>query len=398
MNNQITKTDKQVEDKSALSRFSRFVKLVFINVLLLFILLCFLELVLRVTRQDKYSINRLRLSFSYYEMFAAAPVKSKYVNIVPVSNVTTKRITPTNPGKGARVFMFGGSTTMGFNDPTNPEMADNTTIASHLATAMKDAGSPMIVENFGVGSSRSSEELAKLIKLLRAGERPDYVIFYDGYNDAEFAIRGQVVHDFMRPAADIMVSYVSDEYCEKGLRQFELYKLLDRLPMLQGVVRGMVVRILRRKPGGDYRFYDVYARIDGNSPTLLSGATAYCTSNYEENAKIVRALGSLYGFQVFFVLQPMIYFKQPLAEREKEVLEKLPLEFRERTPIIFNGIAEVMSVNRDFYRITDVFNGVTNAVFVDQGHVMSEGNRIVALRLSSILSEAVKKRQLGKCD
>jgi hypothetical protein len=77
------------------------------------------------------------------------------------------------------VFMLGGSTTYCTESP------DEFTIASILAKRLNEAPSNhrYVVRNYGVNGFISDNEVHLLIKLLRAGERPDAVIFYDGLND-----------------------------------------------------------------------------------------------------------------------------------------------------------------------------------------------------------------------
>ncbi len=382
-----------MNDNSSFARLRRAFEIVCFNILLLTIFFLVFEGVLRLVRSDMHSINRLRLSFSYHEMFTSTPIASKFVNIEPVYSVTTRRVTPTNPKEGQRLFMFGGSTTLGLNDPNNPEMSDSTTIASHLAAILNEKGNSIQVENYGVGSFRSSEEVSKLIKLLRAGQRPDYVVFYDGYNDTEFAIRGQAIHDYMRPAIDLLNPYISAEYCEKALRQFEIYKLLDSFPLFQGTIRGVVFRIFDRSRSVVKEGYDSKFKIDADLPQSIQETDSLCVSNYVANIRVVRSLAKEFGFKAVFVLQPMIYFKTPLSPEEHNILANLPDSLKHRTPELYRLIEGALQGSSDFFVVTDIFEGVASPIYIDQGHMLSTGNRLVANRLSTIMSSVISKRE-----
>ena len=67
------------------------------------------------------------------------------------------------------------------------ETVDRLTIANQLALNLKKNNIKATVVNFGVGGFQSSLESIKFQDLLRRvdkRERPDIVIFYDGFNDA----------------------------------------------------------------------------------------------------------------------------------------------------------------------------------------------------------------------
>ncbi|MEW5816790.1 MAG: hypothetical protein AB1798_15520 [Spirochaetota bacterium] len=327
---------------------------------------------MRLYHKKEPNIFQLQLNFSYYEMFTPIIGKGDFV---AVAGITTKRQTPINPKIGKVVFMFGGSTTVGVE-------SNEKTIASHLALISQKSRQPLIVENYGVGSFRSSEELMKLIKLLRAGFKPNYVIFYDGYNDTEFAIRKQTRYDFLSPVQDVFKSTVSVAYFEKVLRQFEVYKLMDYLPLLQSIVRNIFYRLVNRN--GEFDSSD---GIDNIELKDFDDIKKYCVDNYYQNIKMVKALGKEYNFVPIFVLQPMIYFKKHLSSTEESIMKNLPDEYKDLTPKLYKAIVERMLNINNFYTITDVFDGHLGTIFMDQGHILSNGNRVVAKKLFEIISD-----------
>jgi hypothetical protein len=94
------------------------------------------------------------------------------------------------PGTAVKeVAMFGGSTMEGQG------AIDDETIPSHfsrLANA-SGGGTAYHVTNFGVGGYTFTQSVFKFLTLLRDGHRFDYVIFYDGANDIDYAYEtGQV--------------------------------------------------------------------------------------------------------------------------------------------------------------------------------------------------------------
>ncbi len=78
---------------------------------------------------------------------------------------------------GAKVFVFGGSTTFGMG------VADAETLPAQLGEVLRNAGKDVQVFNFGAPSYYSTQERIALERLLTAGLRPDLAIFVDGLSD-----------------------------------------------------------------------------------------------------------------------------------------------------------------------------------------------------------------------
>ncbi len=84
----------------------------------------------------------------------------------------------TGCGTPLRVWMFGGSTLFGVGQ------RDEQTVSSEVARAAAATGIRMDMRNYGVPGDVSWQENRRLSRLLfTTSERPDLVIFYDGFND-----------------------------------------------------------------------------------------------------------------------------------------------------------------------------------------------------------------------
>ncbi|MGE5476756.1 MAG: hypothetical protein ACM3Q1_08895 [Bacteroidales bacterium] len=78
---------------------------------------------------------------------------------------------------GAKVFVFGGSTTFGTG------VTDGETLPAQLGEVLKAAGKDVQVFNFGAPSYYSSQERIALERMLTNGVRPDVAVFVDGLSD-----------------------------------------------------------------------------------------------------------------------------------------------------------------------------------------------------------------------
>ena len=86
-----------------------------------------------------------------------------------------------------KVSMFGGSTMWGVG------ARDEFTIASMLSKMLAQVfPSRVQIANYGTTGYVSTQEMIFLLRELQQGQRPDIVIFYDGYNDTFSAYQSQV--------------------------------------------------------------------------------------------------------------------------------------------------------------------------------------------------------------
>jgi hypothetical protein len=132
----------------------------------------------------RWSAN-MKLNYVPFLVWGERPWHSKYINVDETVVGNMRRTT--NPGCGQAqrrvIWMFGGSALFGMGVP------DVATIPSYLSQEL-NAKSPtcFAISNFGVEGYLTNQELILLVELLKKGQRPDLVIFYDGVNDSEAAV------------------------------------------------------------------------------------------------------------------------------------------------------------------------------------------------------------------
>ncbi len=102
-----------------------------------------------------------------------------------VTDIGTVRRT-LNPSQAAcpngfrtNIWIFGGSAVYGTSVP------DWATLPSYLSSTLNTSMDCVRVVNLGVEGYVSNQELILLLELLKTGKRPNIVIFYDGFNDAD---------------------------------------------------------------------------------------------------------------------------------------------------------------------------------------------------------------------
>lgn len=117
--------------------------------------------------------------YSQFLEHVEGPINGKFVNI---SKEFGRKVD--NPKEcNKRFFLYGGSTTWGYN------VADNQTIAAYLLKELINEGFiDYCVYNFGGGSYFSTQENIRFQKhlLMDKIKKNDFVIFVDGHNESGF--------------------------------------------------------------------------------------------------------------------------------------------------------------------------------------------------------------------
>ncbi len=337
------------------------------------------------------AMNSVRMRWYPFVYWKTAPMRSAYLNIDRHSN----RINWNPPRSKAnkpllRVFAFGGSTTWGAG------ARDDYTIPSLLSKYL--AGNPLYdieVRNFGQMGWVTSQEVIYLYELLRRGERPDLVIFYDGINDTflgyQDGIAGLTQNEFLRAEEFGILASSSGRkrLYRTALRSFlmntgmaDLIKLLagrDEATVERGEV-GPIASIAYLAPPGDFEGADAVEQDVVNI--------------YLFNQQMVRTLGDRFGFRALFYWQPVVYCKHPLTRYEQAFIgARSRREFFTGT---YRRLSDAAQANQ-VYDISGILNGdPAKTYFVDQWHITEEGNAVVAHRMAAdaalILARTARNR------
>jgi lysophospholipase L1-like esterase len=252
------------------------------------------------------------------------------------------------------VFMLGASTLYGQESP------DEYTIASILAKRLNETSGNhrYVVRNYGVQGFVSDNEVHLLTKLLRAGKRPDAVIFYDGINEVR-----------------IKTARGNDHAFEGAFRQ-NLFR-----PVRMGWRE-----LGRQLSYRSHLVWNVYGRAKWEEallPPIVEDRAAFRRNadvmlrNYEQNVLLVRALGKEYGFHTRFFWQPSMYNTAKTLTSEEKT--RTTSGVNQLSYEVFADLAE----EQDFFELTGVIDishaldQVTETVFVDSGHITPLGNEAV---------------------
>ncbi len=318
----------------------------------------------------------LRIHSDIYRPFViwrASPFTSNEMNI----SGEGLRVVPgaSNSPDAFRVFMFGGSTMIGWGT------TDGGTIAGNVQRMLSRCTSrPVCVTNFGQHAYVSTQELIELQLQLRVGNIPDLVIFYHGTNEVWSAYEADTagVHFLLSEIADLFEN--RHFRVEEGLRQ-PFLRIISELSSVRllGSVLGL------REPESRVVLYQAapsMCALHGSEfvdPVLFASDIMEV---YEGNLRIIRALSVEFGFDYLAFWQPVVLTgNKNLTPEELEIAEAqndfLRLVYRECEA----GARELEAEYESVVCITDVFDDQSEQVFTDICHVNTLGDSLVALRI-----------------
>ena len=280
---------------------------------------------------------------------------------------------PAAAGTRVRVLFFGGSTTFGWYQ------RDEQTIpmeASRRLQAVLGARGTVEATNFGVPGRIFTQEILDLILQLRAGTRPDVVMFYDGINDVMATLQdGQAglpqneanrVEDFAR-GRRVVAENLGGLGNDVRATARAAASVLGRLQFVRTIREGKPAPALK----------------------LISADSAVrsIVQMYAGNARVVEALAAAYGFEVVYVWQPtLLSTTKPLTAREKflvvpaerDSMYKRMREVHVAVPPLLRAAMTPIAGSR-FIEATPLFSDDSLDVYVDIiGHTYERANpRIV---------------------
>jgi len=275
------------------------------------------------------------------------------------------------PGEAAagdrvlRILCFGGSTMMGMG------ARDEATIPAVLARRLRELGHCVSVTNYGQLGHNSTQEIITLQQLLKASERIDIAVFYDGVNEmacAEQTGRADRLFNEARRRAE-----------------FNLLHPERRRDLIAAALVAIAPRTLRRLRQwtglalrGPFPGLEVdLSRVD------LDRLASEVIAAYAANLRLVRLLAREYGFRPIFFWQPVITTKKQKTGDERrsqsdytgdpirrQILYERIITERRRAPELVNA--------PDAIDLSSLFDDWAEPVYIDLYHLSEAGNAAVA--------------------
>jgi lysophospholipase L1-like esterase len=265
-----------------------------------------------------------------------------------------------------KLWIFGGSTVYGTAVP------DWATLPSYLSQDLNLAGDTCtVIFNLGVEGYVSTQELILLTEQLKAGQRPDIVIFYDGVNDAATAQPGPGP-----PEPHFYYEMVKGRIEGSWQGRFDFLRKSSAVRLAE-----MIKRSFRQEHSVPL------------SPEILHAKVAATLDNYEANLGLAKALGRVYGFKLYCFWQPSLYYgHKPRTAFEQELPDVNPTDMaRNPWSLLIAGAyqeAEIRATqNGDFVFMGGLFDTTSNPIYLDSAHLGPRGNELAAQAIATYVKE-----------
>jgi lysophospholipase L1-like esterase len=304
-----------------------------------------------------------------FRLWGVTEWHSKYINNDSgVGGFWRRTMNPGNcvPSNSLHVWTFGGSTMYGVGVP------DWATMPSYLSGELNAGGrSCVLVSNFGVEGYVTDQELILLEEQLKAGGRPDVVIFYDGLNDSmsQCPPGPPTPHGAYRTIKSRVEGSPS-----------------ARLDFLQ---KSYAVRLVGELLARFHHPGSVAFQASEVQPRIMS-----VMSKYEANVRLVRALAGAYGFKLYSFWQPLLtYGHKPLVPFEQRLTRADASNIPADNACLLMMAATYSEAERraapqgNFVFLGGVFDSTKEPVYIDQGHLGPRGNEVVAQSIANYVRD-----------
>ena len=322
---------------------------------------------------EKYftEMHQREIQYEPYYGWSLKPFTGEHVNIDSAGLRKTwnrdfdQGVTPDT------IYIFGGSTIWGGGS------RDDYSIPSYLSKFLNEKGYRVHVKNYGVTGHVFTQEVVRLMMLLREGHRPDHVIFYDGTNDVYSAFQSGVAGTFQN------VARTRERLAHKtGWNEVRtsITKPLREHSWIYRGVRKLVAMVWPRPaPHETAEYY---------SPEKLNHLADNICKAYWQSMDLLDHLARQYDFKYICFWQPVAFLEKELNPEESASDNRLA---DSALAELFQNTNELMATSAEarFFNITNIFSARNTTYYVDFCHLSEEGNEVVARSISNILEKEI---------
>lgn len=329
------------------------------------------------------------LQWRPYVYFRRVPSsRGRYINIDSLGHRWTPQ--PAQPATPvARVRLYGGSTMWG-----EPQR-ENRTIAAEISRRLQQLAGPgarVEVTNVAETGYVFTQELIQLMLDLRAGSRPDVVLFYDGLNDVAATVQRGAPGD-PQNESNRVADFALGRALDRASYESRLQKDVRPFAVLGGQAfkRLALVQWAQSRKAAPARTF-----IAADSAAIGTART------YVENARHVEMLAARYGFTPVYVWQPNLHATEkrldPYEQGLRQQIASDPFHHRVQAahrlvPQMLDSAMRGVAPER-FVNAASLFKDDPQPVFVDRiGHTTESSIPTIVDSFWPTLEAAVSRQR-----
>ena len=296
------------------------------------------------------------------------PVQGQFVNIDPDMGRRTWN-PPDLSSEPITVFVFGGSAAWGYG------ARDDHTIASRLSQLLNAPNPRFQVFNYGEPAYTFTQGVLYLITKLRQGLRPDYVIFYDGFNDVYGAYqsgRAGTLHN---------VAQIKEKLESKPR---EIYGQAVTEWLKENIyLYSKVVNKIYQHYYPEECYQEAGAKLSNQE---LQALAEQLVQYYARSLDLLEHLSRTYGFNYACFWQPALYTEARVLPQETRIDVRLgDKKFAQLYRYTNQYLARQHLPH--FYNLSGVVGPRTQPYYIDLVHMTEAGYGQVAARMFEILKQ-----------
>ena len=302
------------------------------------------------------------ISFHYETpvVWRADSFKGNTINILK-DNFTRKTLSENKIPDNAKIaYFFGGSVVWGFGSN------DENTIASHFQNI-----SGFKTFNYGESAWTSDQSLMYLIKTIKQGHKPDYVIFINGINDG-LKCYNKNKDEFGLLKEDELIITLGETIRSKSNVTFQNFfsipvELIGRLKSL-------------------FKTNVSKTDLGLKSDCMKSNYHKKIMQNLSNNWKIANNLVQNNNGKFFAIIEPQLAFTD--TKIDERIDFKIDSDSTKENIEMYSHL-KIITKDLDYvYDYSSIYNGINDYIFIDSGsHVTPFGNKFLA---ETIYNEIIK--------
>jgi lysophospholipase L1-like esterase len=313
--------------------------------------------------------------YNQYLTWITKPVKGQFLNVDRETGRKTWN-PPDLPRDAEKIFVFGGSAAWGQG------ARDNHTLPSDLSRFLNAQAPRFRVYNYGEPGYTFTQELFYFISLLQKGWRPQYVIFYDGFNDvygANQSGRAGSLHNLLHSQEKLMNK--PGRLYWKAIKKW----LAENIYLYDKVYHKLYLRF-----HPENRYLDAGTHLtDQELETLGAEVVQY----YVRSLDILEHLSRAYGFKFLCFWQPALHTEAKVMPQEPTVDDLWDKKFG--TLYRFTNQHLDRQTLPHFHNISDAVGTRAHSFYIDLVHMTEEGYAMVAERIYQIFLKEFPENKPG---
>ncbi|MFC1626946.1 SGNH/GDSL hydrolase family protein [Patescibacteria group bacterium] len=317
---------------------------------------------------EEFEVSHTTDYQSFYE-WRRPEFHGQYINVLPGGIRKTWNPEFSDQQNFSTIYTFGGSTMWGTG------ARDDFTIPSLLSKNLNQNKSNYLVMNFGESGYTLTQEIIYLLLKLKQGEKPDYVIFYDGVNDIYAAYQsgqpGQIQNFKQRQkkmsssSAFIRLKEAVLDLIKEKYLTYSAFQNLKSMNKKDNSIEGLTA-----SEYNDQQLNDLAQEI---------------VDDYLQNIEVIESLSRIHGFRYLMLWQPILYTNQAVTAEESGLSGWQDKQQIKLYRLVYN-IMQNQQLNY-FYNLASLLDSKEKTLFIDFHHLAEEGNKIIADRVYQLLQK-----------